>query len=194
LSVAYGLVRDMGGYIDVRSELSVGTEFSVYIPRSDELTGQSDTSKRPKLGADGLDFSGFTALVVEDEPDLRVILSETLKRHNMSVIQAENGNEALVIQDDHVGDIDILITDLVMPGINGLKLAEMMKALHPDIETVFMSGYPARGEQAKVVIPDDALFMAKPFDYDELCLCVFNILKQQPSSVAPVNYQNVGEM
>jgi len=194
LSVTYGLVRDMGGYIDVRSELSVGTEFSVYIPLSDKAPRRKTGRQLKKIDADGFDFSGFTALVVEDEPDLLLILSETLERHNMTVIQAESGSDALVVQDDYMGDVDLLITDLVMPGINGLKLADMMKALHPNIETVFMSGYPARGEQAKVIIPDDALFMPKPLDYDALCQCLSHALKPSPSNVVPISHQNTGEV
>ena len=193
LSVTYGLVKDMGGYIDVRSELSVGTEFSIYIPQSDALP--VDVPRKIQLAEDGtMDFSGLTALVVEDEPDLRVILSEILQRYNMNVIGAENADEALVLQDDYAGDIDVLITDLVMPGINGLKLADLVKSLRPDIQTVFMSGYPARGDAAKITIPDDALFMPKPLNYDELCLCLFKSLRTDQSNIVPINLERVGDI
>lgn len=194
LSVIYGLVKDMGGYIDVRSELSVGTEFSVYIPRADTLPDNIKRLEGDRADVDSISFQGYTAFIVEDESDLREILATFLRRRGMNVLEAENGNDALVLQDDYEDDIDVLITDLVMPGITGLKLADMIKALRPDIHTVFMSGYPARGEDSKVDIPSDAVFMPKPLDFDSLCVNLFETLNKDQTNVVPINTQKSGEI
>lgn len=175
LSVVYGLVNDMGGYVDVRSELSVGTEFSVYIPRCDEaLNVVGDEKAVVDPGA--LSFEGFTALVAEDEPDLRAIISELLKGQGMTVLEAENGSDALVVQDEYEGNIDLLLTDLVMPGMSGVKLSDMLTSLRPDTQVMFMSGYPARGQDAKVELPEDAVFMPKPIDFDALCMNIHALI------------------
>ncbi len=194
LSVVYGLVRDMNGYIDVRSELSVGTEFSVFIPRAEQLPEPAKSLVGSADDIETIKFDGYTALIAEDESDLREILATFLKRHGMEVLEAENGNDALVLQDDYEDDIDFLITDLVMPGMTGLKLADMFKAVRPDAEIVFMSGYPARGENAKVDIPEDAFFISKPIDFDGLCLSLFEMLSDNASNVVPINSKKIGEM
>jgi len=185
LSVVYGLVKDMGGYIDVRSEQGVGTEISVYIPHSAVLTEPAKAVVRDASGE--LSFQGYTALVVEDEPDLMRIIAEVLSRHDMNVLEASCGDDALVLQEDHLGEIDIMITDLVMPGMNGLKLAEMMQALRPDIHVIYMSGYPSRGVDAKVDIPDDAIFISKPIDFDLLCDSVYYALTQEQPMALAIN-------
>ena len=168
LSVVYGLVNDMGGYVDVRSEFGVGSEFSVYIPRSDDVVNVKDMpSDKSEAGA--LSLEGYTALIAEDEPDLRAILSELLVDQGMTVLEAENGTDALVVQDEYEKDIDVLLTDLVMPGMSGVKLAEMVTCLRSEMEVVFMSGYPARGQDAKVELPEGAMFIPKPIDFDALC-------------------------
>jgi DNA-binding NtrC family response regulator len=117
---------------------------------------------------------GKTILIAEDEPDLLEIMSETLKEFSMNVLTAKNGNEALVVQDEYQDKIDFLLTDMVMPEMGGLKLAELIKEVRPETHVVFMSGYPVRGEIASVNLPKDAVFMAKPVKPDYLR----NVLKQ----------------
>ncbi|MFK7838937.1 MAG: ATP-binding protein [Bdellovibrionales bacterium] len=174
LSVVYGVVRDIDGYIDVRSELSVGTEFSIYVPcvavSDDFQVDEAVKHKRDKKVIEGL-----TALVVEDEEDLKCIVSDVLRDHGIHVIEASCGDEALVVQDDYEGEIDVLITDVVMPGIDGVKLAEMVKALRPNVHAIYMSGYPARGQSASVNLPDDAFYLSKPIDFELLLTHVSNI-------------------
>lgn len=194
LSVVYGLVRDMGGYIDVCSEVSKGTEFSVYIPRSFEAVSKCVSGN--VIDVDSIRFDGYTVLIVEDEPDLREILVEVLQGWGMCVLEAPNAEDALVLQDDYERDIDVLITDLVMPGMNGVKLAEMMVALRPDVHVVLMSGYPARGVEAKVEIPDHAIFVPKPIDFDGLCIDLYKILNQETvlkAAVFDANYERILE-
>jgi two-component system cell cycle sensor histidine kinase/response regulator CckA len=105
---------------------------------------------------------GKTVLLAEDEPELLHIMADVLGEFGLHVLSARNGNEALVIQDAFEGPIDFLLTDMVMPELGGLKLAELMKDIRPETAIVFMSGYPVRGDQAEVVLPEDAIFLAKP--------------------------------
>jgi CheY-like chemotaxis protein len=171
LSMVYGLVQQMGGNIEVTSSVGEGTSFTISIPVSE---GQILEDTHSLESAAGDCVRGKTILIAEDEPDLLEIMSETLKEFSMNVLTAKNGNEALVVQDEYQDKIDFLLTDMVMPEMGGLKLAELIKEVRPETHVVFMSGYPVRGEIASVNLPKDAVFMAKPVKPDYLR----NVLKQ----------------
>ncbi len=188
LSMVYGLLRQVGGHIDVRSAPGQGTTFSVYLPLTDQLPTQASLAN--DFDIDTLCLEGYTALVAEDEPDLRVLVCDMLEKLGMTVIYAENGNDALAKQDDYDGNIDILISDVVMPEMNGVKLSELFLSLRPESKVIFMSGYPADGQLAKVQLPKDAYFMAKPVQYEELARLVFQRLSEKSGEMA----QQVGEM
>lgn len=166
LSVVYGLIRQMEGFIDVRSALGEGTSMDIYFPLTDKRPQARSISEDEGTGA--LRFEGFTAVVAEDEPDILEIVSSLLEGMGMNVLKASNGNEALLRQEDHEGRIDFLITDVMMPGLDGVKLAELFQSLRPETFVVFMSGYPAAGQMAPVELPQGAYFMAKPIDYEKL--------------------------
>lgn len=168
LSVVYGLLKDIGGDIDVKSTLSRGAEFTILLPKSDEAP--ADMLQGSGDAACNISLKGYTVMVVEDEVDLRKLMCAFLEGQGLNVIAAENGDEALCVQDEHMGDIDILITDIVMPGLNGIKLGELMKALRPDMEVIFMSGYPARGDEGNLDLPEGAAFLQKPVDMEALCV------------------------
>lgn len=181
MSVVYGLVNELGGVLDVKSELGEGTTVSVYMPKADqELTKslQGDVQQ-----AESIKLSGYTALVVEDEPDLLEVVSSMAGDLGLTVLRAQDGDEALVVLDEYEGDIDVLITDVSMPGMNGVKLAELVKALNEDIDIVFMSGYPANGNMAPVEVPEGAPFMAKPIGYDDFARTLYSELKASQGSV-----------
>lgn len=173
LSMVYGLVKQIGGHIDVFSTLGQGTTMSVYLPLSDKVP------KKILGGEDNLSsirFDGYSVLVAEDEPDLLALVSNMLEDLGMKVLRASNGNEALAVQDDYEGKIDLLLTDVVMPELNGVDLADLLKELRPDVNVIFMSGYPAKGQMARVEIPEDAVFIAKPIEYDALVKVIYTIL------------------
>lgn len=165
LSMVYGLVKQVGGYIDVDSTVGQGTRMCIYLPLTDKAPKQliGDASDISSLR-----FDGYTVLVAEDEPDLLALVSNMLEELGMNVLRAGNGNEALAVQDDYEGTIDLLLTDVVMPELNGVDLADLLKALRPDVKIIFMSGYPARGQMARVEIPEGAVFIAKPIDHSAL--------------------------
>ncbi len=176
MSVVYGLVNESGGAINVVSEQGKGTTMSVYFPISNKsvtrkiIAEEGDASK--------ICLQGFTALVAEDEPDLRLLVSNILEDMGLEVLQAKDGDEALVVQDEYEGKVDVLLTDVVMPGLNGVKLAELMHEERPDTKVIFMSGYPANGDMAPVSLPESACFIAKPVNYDSLAKLLLQKLKE----------------
>ena len=165
LSMVYSLVRDMGGRIDVQTKVGHGTSVRVYIPlshyvpKSPVLTNEMITEGR---------FDGLTALIAEDEPELLGLVSNMLEEIGIKVLRAGNGNQALMVQEDYEGDIDFLLTDVVMPELNGVKLAELFQACRPETKVLFMSGYPANGQMARVSLPEDAFLMPKPINFEAL--------------------------
>lgn len=166
LSVVYGLIQDIHAHIDVESQIGQGTIFHLYIPRTYEEPQKQICGHLDNM--DEIQLKGYTVLVAEDEPELRDILCGTLQERGLNVLAAKDGNDALVLQDDHDGEIDILLTDVVMPGVNGIKLAELIRSIRPNIHVIFMSGYPARHSMGSVDLPQDSFFMSKPIDYAAL--------------------------
>ncbi len=164
LSMVYGMVKNLKGFIDVTTELGVGTNMIVYIPLSNKKP-----TKEIVEGKDGkISLNGYTVLVAEDEKDLLCIVKGMLEEMGMNVLSASDGNEALMVQDEYEGDIDFLLTDVVMPELNGVKLAELFESVRPETKIIFMSGYPSKGGSSNIELPEHAVFMAKPVKFDTL--------------------------
>jgi CheY-like chemotaxis protein len=183
LSVVYGLVKEAGGLVTVESSRGHGTTFNIFLPVTD---------KKPDKHIDGslanikdISFDGYRAVVAEDEPDLLLIVTDMLEKLGMEVYPAANGNDALALIDDYEDKIDLLLTDMVMPELDGVKLAEMAQAISPKTRIIFMSGYPVNGNIEESNLPEDVYFIAKPVLYDELARLIFMCLKD-PDGVAGV--------
>ncbi|PZQ46957.1 MAG: hypothetical protein DI551_04185 [Micavibrio aeruginosavorus] len=174
LSMVYGLVKDMKGEIGVVSKENEGTAITIRLPLSEppvdkhEIIEDEDGNVR---------LNGFTALVAEDEPDLLKIISSTLEDVGITVLRACNGHEALMVQDDYDGEIDFLLTDVVMPELNGVKLAELFESVRPHSQIMFMSGYPANGLMSRVPLPEGAVMMSKPIDMKKLICMIHSLAK-----------------
>jgi len=159
LSMVYGIVKQSNGYLDVQSELGKGTEFRIYLPRIDRqpdaAIAEAET-RRERSGSEGI-------LLVEDDPDLRKLVSDLLTSQGYNVAVASCPTEALAIEQGSSNDIDLLLTDLVMPGISGKELASRIRQIHPDIRVLYMSGYtdPALVQSAASDVT--ASFIQKPF-------------------------------
>lgn len=166
LSMVYGLVKDMKGEIDVISKRGEGTSFTITLPLSEKRPPLHEVTEDEN---GNIRLDGFTALIAEDEPALLDLVSGMVEEMGIKVLRATNGNEALMIQDDYDGDIDFLLTDVVMPELNGVKLAELFESVRPESRVMFMSGYPANGQMARVSLPDSAFFMPKPVEFKRLC-------------------------
>lgn len=173
LSMVYGLVKEMGGSIDVNSRPGQGTMFSIYIPLSVE---KPDTHEMVETPDGRIQLKGFTAMIAEDEPDLLNLVSEMMEEMGARVLKARNGNEALQMQESYDGEIDFLITDVVMPEMNGVRLAELFAESRPRSRVMFMSGYPAHGQMARVTLPENAILMPKPVEYEKLCAIIKSLV------------------
>lgn len=181
LSVVHGMVKNMGGMIDVASTPGAGTAMSVYLPLTDKIP--TNARKVVALESGDFRFEGYTVLVAEDEPDLLALLGDMLEGLGLTVLRARDGNEALLLQDAHEDPIDLLITDVVMPEVNGVKLAELFLSLRPDTKVIFMSGYPATGQLAPVELPKDSFFMAKPVSQENLLLMLKGLLGRDKAAL-----------
>lgn len=154
LATVYGIVRQIRGWIRVSSELGKGSEFQIYFPRCEPLSGETDL---PSEVAGRPDRE--TVLVVEDQPDVRRLAARILAARGYTVLQAEDGASALAVARHHSGPIHLLLTDVIMPGITGVELAKRFRALYPNCAVLLMSGYP--GEAGEVGL-------RKPFTPEEL--------------------------
>jgi signal transduction histidine kinase len=137
LSQVYGFVRQSGGYVKIDSELRKGTTIRIYLPRAQVIVDHVRNDTGAVIGSPGSE----TILVVEDEPDVRSYLVETLQDLNYRVQQAPDGASALAMFDSDTPQIDLLLTDIVMPGINGRQLADELCHRQPGLKVLFMTGY-----------------------------------------------------
>lgn len=168
LAMAYSQIKELGGDVIVSSKEGQGTTVRLYLPMTKDVPEMS--SSQEGTICEGLSISGLTILVAEDEPDLRNILRTYLESKEATVLMAENGNDALLKQDQHEGEIDVLVTDIVMPELNGVRLAELFSSVRPDAKIIYMSGYPSCNEMEEnnATLPEDACFLAKPLNPDDL--------------------------
>ena len=137
LSQVYGFVKQTGGHVKIYSELVEGTTVKIYLPRL--LTATSEEELPPPIAPPNA--SGECILLVEDDDDVRAYLAETLRAASYRVIEAANGEKALEALNAYDGEIDLLLTDVVMPGMNGRRLADEAKLRRPNLKVLFMTGY-----------------------------------------------------
>ncbi len=172
LSTVYGIVRQNGGFINVYSEVNKGTTFKIYLPRNRELetvtTGVSSSNQ--------LEAGTETILLVEDEESILRIGKKILDNLGYTVVVATKPSIALQKAQDHDGKIDLLITDVMMPEMNGRDLAEKIIELHPGLQILYMSGYTANVIAHNGVLDNGMHFMQKPFTREQLAEQVHNAL------------------
>ena len=177
LSTVYGIVKQSGGNIWVYSELSRGTTFKIYLPRVDDSVEECKRS----LEETKLTKGSETILLVEDEEMLRKLGRQTLKGHGYHVLEAANGDEAIAIAAKHEGPIDLLLTDVIMPGMNGREVATCLLEKRPSLRVLFMSGYTDDAIVHQGVLDESANFIQKPFSPDGLARRVREVLDQEES-------------
>ena len=165
LATVYGVVKQSGGYIDIDSSPGAGTAFKIYLPRVDEEIDLKATSHIKDAGA----VSGKeTILLAEDEESLRRLTRVTLELSGYNVLEAKDGLEALEIGKRHGAEIELLLTDVVMPRMSGRQLAQELTERWPDIKVVYMSGYAGQAVGARGPIEPGSDFLAKPFSREVL--------------------------
>ena len=174
LATVYGIVKQSGGHVWVYSELGEGTSLKIYLPQSeqgDRKLGMASTPS-PVSAATGSE----TVLIVEDEQSVRDLAGSVLEKRGYTVLAASDGEEALHLSKAHAGDIQLVITDAIMPGMRGHELAEVMRTLRPQIKVLFISGYTDDAAIHQGVLAEGIQFLQKPFTPDALARKVRNVL------------------
>ncbi|MBI5534020.1 MAG: PAS domain S-box protein [Deltaproteobacteria bacterium] len=177
LSTAYGIVRQSGGHIACESHPGGGTTFSVWLPLVDEARSQPE----PAAGVRGESRGSEIVLLVEDEPSVRELASETLRASGYTVLEASDGDEALRIASGQAGSIDLLVTDVVMPHMSGRELAQRLLQQRAGVRVLFISGY-ASESGGPGSLPAGAELLLKPFTPQELSSRARSVLDAAPSS------------
>lgn len=172
LSTAYGIIKQSGGFIEVASESGVGTTFKIYLPVIGEAAEPFEVMSaetEPLRGSE-------TILLVEDEEILRQLIKSALEMNGYKVLEARDSREAVLICEQHQEPIDLVLTDVVMPQMNGRKLAQQLAQLRPEIRVVYMSGYAEDVLFRQGVLDPSIAFLQKPFRQYEMTAKVRKVL------------------
>jgi PAS domain S-box-containing protein len=173
LATVYGIVKQSGGYIWVYSEVGKGTTFKIYLPRAEEpIEPEPVAAKVPAASLRGHE----TLLLVEDEESVRKLAAHCLRNQGYTVLEAQNGAEALALCREHAAPIHLLVTDVVMPGMGGRDLADQLATLRPDVRVLFVSGYTGNAIVHHGILDPGTFLLSKPFRPVELAQKVREVL------------------
>jgi two-component system cell cycle sensor histidine kinase/response regulator CckA len=172
LSTVYGIVKQNNGYIWAYSEPEKGTTFKVYLPwaKGDEVLPQKEKTFTSQL------TGSETILIAEDDDSLRNFAQKVLKRQGYKVLEAENGEDALRIANEYQGPIELMLTDVVMPKMNGKETAERIQPLYPQMKVIYMSGYTDNSIAHYGILAPEVNFLEKPFTPEVLTRKVREVL------------------
>ncbi len=176
LSMVYGIVKQSGGYIWVYSELDRGTSFKIYLPRVDQPAEAVGVGKRPA----GVQRGTETILLVEDDAQLRQLTSSVLAHCGYKVLPAGGTEEGLALCRENHRNIHLLVTDVIMPGMNGRQLAEQVKQISPSTRVLYISGYTSNAIVHYGVLDPGLWFLPKPFSLSDLVAKVREVLDEPP--------------
>ena len=174
LSVVHGIVKQSNGQIGVYSEPGVGTTFKVYLPAIDDVIRTHRSQPKQKSTSPGKE----SVLLVEDEAELRKLAFTILKSQGFQVLTAASGQQALEIMQQHPAGVDILVTDVVMPGMSGRQLAELLTAQFPQMKVLYLSGYTDDAIVRHGILQSEVAFLQKPFTPSLLTNKVRQVLAQ----------------
>jgi PAS domain S-box-containing protein len=172
LATVYGIVKQSSGYIWVDSQEGVGTTFKIYLPRCREAPRPLSQPREER----GLPLGGETILVVEDDDQVRTMVKLILAQQGYLVLEAADGQQALRLAADHAGHIQLLLTDVVLRGINGPELAHGLAQSYPDLKTLYISGYPPEEIAQYDLLAPDVAALQKPFTPMDLARKVRQVL------------------
>ena len=172
LAMVYGIVKQNSGFINVYSEVGQGTTLKIYFPRDKSGAVSAQKEILPKRAVMGYE----TILLVEDEPAILKMTAAMLEGYGYRVLATSKPAEAIRLAGDHADEIHLLITDVVMPGMNGRDLVSNLSSLYPDLKSLFMSGYTANVIAHNGVLDEGVQFLQKPFVPYELAAKVREVL------------------
>jgi two-component system cell cycle sensor histidine kinase/response regulator CckA len=180
LSTVYGIVKQHDGHITVHSEQGQGTTFNLYFPEVNREVDVISVQKQSTLigGAE-------TVLVVDDEPTIRKLLLQTLQTLGYKLLEAPSGEDAVKISDAYPGAIDLLVTDVVMSGMNGMQLAETLRQRRPGVKAIFISGYTDNAIVQQDVVNRKLILMQKPLIPTVLAAKVREVLDKKNALEKP---------
>jgi len=175
LATVYGIIKQSGGYIYVKSEMTKGTIFNLYFPRVDEPL---DSEEKTRIADTNL-YGNETVLVVEDQDEVRHLIIDALKVYGYNVLEAPHGGSALLTCEKYDGNVDLIISDIVMPQMNGQELVERLLPLQPNMKVLFISGYSEEIFSGRNVLDPGMLYVQKPFTPVELLGKVRHVLDSE---------------
>jgi CheY-like chemotaxis protein len=178
LATVYGIVKQSNGHIEVQSTLGQGSSFKIYLPAAEQTEADHESRNNSAETA----FSGETVLVVEDAKPLRDLICEALSASGCTVLSARDGREASQIVNERKGVIDLLLTDVIMPGISGPALAKQVRSLRPQTKILYMSGYS--GEFLPDMLTPGVSFIQKPFTLADLARKIRKMLAAKPKETS----------
>jgi CheY-like chemotaxis protein len=159
LATVYGIVKQSHGWIQVHSEPGKGSSFAVHLPRAVGPEAVIDASP----SGNGLLRGSETVLIVEDQEEVRTFVVKALSEYGYQVIDAADGPQALALSESHAGPIHVLLTDVVLPGMNGREVADRITVARPEIAVLFTSGYTADVIAHRGVLDRDVAYIPKPY-------------------------------
>jgi len=178
LASVYGIIKNHGGSVHVASEPGKGTRFTIYLPASEH---------RPALGEKPQDqiFTGWeTVMVVDDEVINTAVMKEMLEMLNYRVLPVGSGQEAVAVYLEKGKEIDLVILDMIMPGISGGRTFDILREINPDVAVILASGYSADGEARTILNRGCRGFIQKPFHLQELSRKVREVLDKKTRLIA----------
>jgi signal transduction histidine kinase/ActR/RegA family two-component response regulator len=179
LATVYGIVKQSGGFIWVESSAGKGTTFDIYMPRAKGPVSVVEPERVQRVAERG---SG-TILIAEDESGVRDLAGQTLRAAGYTVLEAKDGAEALRAAENHQGTIDLLLTDVVMPKLSGVEIAERLRSKRPEIRVLLMSGYSEYSHGSKQSTGAGMHMLQKPFSLESLIVRVREILREKKTVV-----------
>jgi two-component system cell cycle sensor histidine kinase/response regulator CckA len=182
LSMVYGIVEQHGGFILVESQPGQGTTLRVHLPGAEETTDVVEASPIVTTARRGTE----TVLLVEDDDGVRQLVRETLQAHGYTVLEARHPGEALLIAERREGPIHVMVTDVVMPEMNGRELASRLAGVRPEMKVLFMSGYTDDAFGALGASDPRINLLQKPFALDVLLRAVREVLDGEEACIAAV--------
>jgi CheY-like chemotaxis protein len=180
LSTIYGIVEQYGGFIEVYSQPGQGSRFDLYLPACPAPPPAERAASGWRAVPSASPCKAETILVVEDEQEVRSLISRILARSGYRLLEAENGKEALLACDLHQDPIHLMVTDVVMPGMSGCELAERLAAWRPRMKVLYISGYAEEFVAERGMLKPNTPFLQKPFTAETLVSKVRQLLDSAP--------------